>query len=57
VASKLLERYPKLVTEENNGGLIPLQMLAQFCEFSQGFPFDFPFASIKWKLTLSKTNN
>ncbi|KAK7332082.1 hypothetical protein VNO80_28829 [Phaseolus coccineus] len=30
VASKLLERYPKLVAEENNEGLTPLQMLAQF---------------------------
>ncbi|XP_068497633.1 ankyrin repeat-containing protein At5g02620-like [Phaseolus vulgaris] len=35
VASKLLERYPKLVAEENNEGLIPLQMLAQFSLFKK----------------------
>jgi len=34
VTSKLLDRYPKLVTIENEEGLTPLQMLAQFCEFS-----------------------
>ncbi|KAH1102863.1 hypothetical protein GYH30_037063 [Glycine max] len=30
VTSKLLDRYPKLVTIENEEGLTPLQMLAQF---------------------------
>ncbi|KAL9321080.1 hypothetical protein ACSQ67_012919 [Phaseolus vulgaris] len=35
VASKLLERYPKLVAEKNNEGLIPFQMLAQFSLFKK----------------------
>lgn len=31
VASKLLNRYPKLATMENEGGFTALQMLAQIC--------------------------
>lgn len=35
VTSKLMDRYPKLVTTENEEGLTPLQMLlARCCEFS-----------------------
>ena len=33
IASKLLDRYPKLATMENEGGFTALQMLAQICEF------------------------
>ena len=34
VTSKLLNRDPKLLTIKNERELTPLQMLAQFCEFS-----------------------
>ncbi|QCD76891.1 ankyrin [Vigna unguiculata] len=40
VASKLLERYPKLVAKENNGGFIPLQMLAQFSLFKETIGYE-----------------
>jgi len=37
VTSKLLDIESKLVTVENEEKLTALQMLAQFCEFSQSF--------------------